>query len=438
MDADGEVGTARTARPARPRTGHRTASAPPDRRRPRGSARRRGGPVRGRPHSRSLRPRRGGAGPRRRRRRAGPASADCGLIPATEKVGQRCGACPWRGIRTTGPGWPFRGRATRWAPRPPSGRRVTQPGRRSPTRSPPSSPSRWSSTRASAIGRDACSAPTIEIVEAPLDEFWMRDIGPTFVVDDERPGVLGAVDWVFNGWGAPDWAEWEHVGGDRPRGRGARRRRAASARASSTRAAASTSTARAPCCSPRPCSSTRAATRYADQRAGGGGDDPHARRHGTPSGCPGASPATTTSSAPERPRRHRGDHPLARPACCCTRSPTRRTPTTRWCRELRASRWPATTDAAGRPFEIIDLPAPATLTRRRRASSTGATSTTSSSTAASSPAASARPRRTRAARAILAEAYPGRTVVTVDARDDLRPRRRHPLHHPAAAAGSSA
>lgn len=49
----------------------------------------------------------------------------------------------------------------------------------------------------------------IEIVEAPIDEFWMRDMGPTFVVDDARPGTLGAVDWVFNGWGAPDWAEWQ-------------------------------------------------------------------------------------------------------------------------------------------------------------------------------------------------------------------------------------
>jgi agmatine deiminase len=48
----------------------------------------------------------------------------------------------------------------------------------------------------------------IEILEAPLDEFWMRDVGPTFVVDDDRRGVLGAVDWTFNGWGAPDWAEW--------------------------------------------------------------------------------------------------------------------------------------------------------------------------------------------------------------------------------------
>jgi agmatine deiminase len=54
---------------------------------------------------------------------------------------------------------------------------------------------------------------SIEIVEAPLDEFWMRDIGPTFVVDPDRPGVLGAVDWIFNGWGAPDWAEWQTSAG---------------------------------------------------------------------------------------------------------------------------------------------------------------------------------------------------------------------------------
>jgi agmatine deiminase len=49
----------------------------------------------------------------------------------------------------------------------------------------------------------------ITLLEAPVDEFWMRDHGPTFVVDDERPGVLGAVDWIFNGWGAPDWAQWQ-------------------------------------------------------------------------------------------------------------------------------------------------------------------------------------------------------------------------------------
>ncbi|GAA3937341.1 agmatine deiminase family protein [Microbacterium soli] len=50
---------------------------------------------------------------------------------------------------------------------------------------------------------------SVEIVETPLDEYWMRDFGPTFVVDDERPGTLGAVDWIFNGWGSPEWAEWQ-------------------------------------------------------------------------------------------------------------------------------------------------------------------------------------------------------------------------------------
>lgn len=50
---------------------------------------------------------------------------------------------------------------------------------------------------------------SIDIVEAPLDDFWMRDIGPSFVLDDET-GALGAVDWVFNGWGANAWATWEN------------------------------------------------------------------------------------------------------------------------------------------------------------------------------------------------------------------------------------
>lgn len=49
----------------------------------------------------------------------------------------------------------------------------------------------------------------VELIEAPVDEFWMRDHGPTFVIDPERPGELGAVEWIFNGWGAPDWASWQ-------------------------------------------------------------------------------------------------------------------------------------------------------------------------------------------------------------------------------------
>jgi agmatine deiminase len=60
--------------------------------------------------------------------------------------------------------------------------------------------------------RDRAIAPRylsaeIEVHEAPLNDAWMRDMGPTFVVGDD--GRLGAVDWVFNGWGAQDWAQWD-------------------------------------------------------------------------------------------------------------------------------------------------------------------------------------------------------------------------------------
>ncbi|MGD9482156.1 agmatine deiminase family protein [Streptomyces sp. TRM70308] len=48
-------------------------------------------------------------------------------------------------------------------------------------------------------------AGAIDVVEQPLDDAWMRDVGPTFVTDGHR---LGAVDWVFNGWGAQSWARW--------------------------------------------------------------------------------------------------------------------------------------------------------------------------------------------------------------------------------------
>lgn len=49
----------------------------------------------------------------------------------------------------------------------------------------------------------------IELFEHPVDDAWVRDSGPSFVVDDARPGVLGAVTWTFNGWGAQPWASWQ-------------------------------------------------------------------------------------------------------------------------------------------------------------------------------------------------------------------------------------
>lgn len=39
----------------------------------------------------------------------------------------------------------------------------------------------------------------VDLVVAPLDDLWMRDIGPVFVQTDR--GELGAIDFNFNGWG---------------------------------------------------------------------------------------------------------------------------------------------------------------------------------------------------------------------------------------------
>src|SRR5258706_1539200 len=39
----------------------------------------------------------------------------------------------------------------------------------------------------------------VRVVELPTDDAWMRDIGPTFVVDGN--GGRRGVDWRFNAWG---------------------------------------------------------------------------------------------------------------------------------------------------------------------------------------------------------------------------------------------
>lgn len=41
--------------------------------------------------------------------------------------------------------------------------------------------------------------PHIRVVEISNDDSWMRDCGPTFVVDGK--GEVRAVDWIFNAWG---------------------------------------------------------------------------------------------------------------------------------------------------------------------------------------------------------------------------------------------
>jgi hypothetical protein len=60
--------------------------------------------------------------------------------------------------------------------------------------------------------RDVDIAPryldgALELHVREIDDAWIRDSGPTFVIDDDE---LAAVTWVFNGWGGQEWASWEN------------------------------------------------------------------------------------------------------------------------------------------------------------------------------------------------------------------------------------
>ena len=49
--------------------------------------------------------------------------------------------------------------------------------------------------------------PSIEVVPMASDDAWMRDVGPTFLVDDQ--GDRRGVDWMFNAWGGL-YDSWAH------------------------------------------------------------------------------------------------------------------------------------------------------------------------------------------------------------------------------------
>ncbi|RRU76676.1 agmatine deiminase [Stutzerimonas xanthomarina] len=58
--------------------------------------------------------------------------------------------------------------------------------------------------------RAALDDPRIRVVELSTDDAWVRDTGPTFVIDDQ--GGLRGVDWTFNAWGGEDgglYADWQ-------------------------------------------------------------------------------------------------------------------------------------------------------------------------------------------------------------------------------------
>jgi agmatine deiminase len=63
-----------------------------------------------------------------------------------------------------------------------------------------------------AAARAAC-ASGVEIVELPLDDSWLRDCGPIYVVDDDGAGRT-AVHFGFNAWGEkfPPWDRDAAVG----------------------------------------------------------------------------------------------------------------------------------------------------------------------------------------------------------------------------------
>ena len=154
----------------------------------------------------------------------------------------------------------------------------------------------------------------------------MRDFGPTFVVDDERPGVLGAVDWIFNGWGAPEWAEWRKSA-EIARFVAAAGRRRAGLRVLVNEGGGIHVDGEGTVLVTETVQLDPRRNPYADSARV---EAELARTIGatTPSGCRAASPATTTTSAPTATstssRRSR------RPAgCCCTSSPTPSTPTSR-------------------------------------------------------------------------------------------------------------
>lgn len=54
-------------------------------------------------------------------------------------------------------------------------------------------------SRAQYINARSMLPDAIRVVEMSSDDAWMRDVGPTFVVNDA--GEVRGVDWIFNAWG---------------------------------------------------------------------------------------------------------------------------------------------------------------------------------------------------------------------------------------------
>ncbi len=304
---------------------------------------------------------------------------------------------------------------------PPHVGRRRERGRRSSSRS------AWSSCPADLAVAEAHLHPDVELVPAALDDAWMRDIGPTFVrsADGTR---LGAVDWVFNGWGAQSWATWEHdarvgafVGGltgaevigsslvnegggihvDGLGHRAAHRDRPA-----------------------RPGSQPGT-----DPRRRRGRARPHDRRDDVRVAAAGPDPRLRRVRHPWA-RRHRRDDREPRRRAAARRSGTPRTPTMP-CRATLRELLEDARDARGERFEVVGVPAPRTLADaegpvdwsyiNHLVVNDGVIACTFGDE--QDDASLGGPRR----------GLPGAPRGRGRCAAALRPRRRHPLHHPAAA-----
>ncbi|TFB85537.1 agmatine deiminase family protein [Cryobacterium algoricola] len=249
----------------------------------------------------------------------------------------------------------------------------------------------------------------VDVIEAPLDDAWMRDIGPTFVLDPA--GRLGAVDWIFNGWGGQDWASWG---------------RDAGIAALVTRATGAV-----------PVSSLLVNEGGGIQVDGEGtvivtetvqldpGRNPHATRARVEAELARTIGATQVIWLPRGLTRDQARFGTRGHVDIVAAIPAPGTllvhaqddpahPDYAVSRELRAV-LAASTDAAGRPWTIMDLPAPARLTDAE-----GFVDYSYVNHLVVNGGVIAcgfgEPRADAAARSILEDAYPGRKVVTVDAR----------------------
>ncbi|BFM05345.1 agmatine deiminase family protein [Halioxenophilus aromaticivorans] len=64
--------------------------------------------------------------------------------------------------------------------------------------------------QALALMAEQIAAEKIHLKPWALDDSWMRDFGPTFVIN-KRTGELAGVDWTFNGWGKFPHEQDQHL-----------------------------------------------------------------------------------------------------------------------------------------------------------------------------------------------------------------------------------